>query len=122
MTRTLKIRSTVDNTDYRLRTNMYAKATIELQSAYDTVLVPKNAVIRTTSQNRVVLKVGEGKYKSVSVNLGRISGSEAEVLQGLVPGDEVVVQSQFLLDSESSVYSDFKRMGLTDMDRGVVHD
>jgi Cu(I)/Ag(I) efflux system membrane fusion protein len=116
MTRTVKIRSTVENTQRRFIINMYAKATIEPQSTNDTVLVPKHAVIRTAAQNRVVLKIGPGQYKSVNVHLGRINHTEAEVLQGLEPGDEVVIQAQFLLDSESSVSSDFMRMGLMDTD------
>lgn len=121
-TRTLKIRSTVENRDGRLKTGMYAKAVIESESTNESVLVPKNAVIRTALQNRVVLKTGEGEYKSAAVELGRVNTMEAEILQGLEPGDEVVVQAQFLLDSESSVVSDFQRIGLTDMDRGMVHD
>ena len=117
MTRTLKIRSTVANEDGRLIANMYAKATIQPRSIEQVTLVPKNAVIPTASQNRVVLKLGDGHYKSVSVLVGRVNNTEAEILDGLEPGDEVVVQAQFLLDSESSISSDFIRMGLMDMQR-----
>jgi len=34
----------------------------------------------------------------------------AQILEGLVAGDSVVVSAQFLLDSESSRSSDFRRM------------
>lgn len=110
MVRTLRVRSTVDNADGSLRPNMFAKATIELADDEWTTLVPVEAIIRTGSKNRVVLVVGSGEYKSVQVELGRVSRTEAEVLRGLNPGDEVVTHSQFLLDSESSVTSDFMRM------------
>jgi Cu(I)/Ag(I) efflux system membrane fusion protein len=113
-TRTLEIRSTVMNDDGLLRANMYAKAIIRSQSMVDLLLAPKNAVIRTASQNRIVMKLGDGQYKSVAVQLGRINATQVEILQGLVAGDEVVVQAQFLLDSESSVSSDFVRMGMLD--------
>ncbi len=124
ITRTVKIRSTVANPKRRFIVNMYAKATIEPRSTNESVLVPKNAVIRTASQNRVVLKLGQGQYKSVNVHLGRVNDTEAEVLRGLKPGDVVVTQAQFLLDSESNVSSGFKRMGLMDTDSGdgVKHD
>jgi Cu(I)/Ag(I) efflux system membrane fusion protein len=59
-----------------------------------------------------VLVIGPDEYKSIAIKLGRVSRTEAEVLDGLSPGDEVVTHSQFLLDSESSITSDFKRMNL----------
>ncbi len=33
-----------------------------------------------------------------------------EVLEGLIDGDSIVTSAQFMLDSESSISSDFKRM------------
>ena len=96
---------------------MFAKATIELADNKWRTLVPAEAIIRTGSQNRVVLVTGPGEYKSVAIDLGRINKSEAEVLNGLSPGEEVVTHSQFLLDSESSVTSDFSRMEM-----GAKHD
>ncbi len=111
--RTLRVRSTVENADGSLRPNMFAKATINLADDEWTTLVPVEAIIRTGSQNRVVLLLRPGEYKSVAIDLGRVSGTEAEVLHGLRPGDEVVTHAQFLLDSESSITSDFKRMNLS---------
>jgi Cu(I)/Ag(I) efflux system membrane fusion protein len=58
------------------------------------------------------------EYKSIAIDIGRVSRTEAEVLHGLKPGDEVVTHSQFLLDSESSITSDFKRMNLEPMEAG----
>lgn len=114
--RTLRVRSTLDNSDGALRPNMFAKATISLADDNWTTLVPIEAIIRTGSQNRAVLVSGPGEYKSIAIDLGRVSRTEAEVLHGLKPGDEVVTHSQFLLDSESSITSDFKRMDLSSME------
>lgn len=72
--------------------------------------VPKQAVIRTGNSDRVVLALGEGKFKSVNVQLGRDFDEVFEVLDGLVEGDEIVTSAQFLIDSESSITSDFTRM------------
>jgi Cu(I)/Ag(I) efflux system membrane fusion protein len=60
--------------------------------------------------NRVVLATGEGKFKSVKVTTGLRSKDKVEILEGLEEGDEVVVSAQFLIDSESSISSDFMRM------------
>ena len=109
-TRTLRIRLAFDNSDNLLRPNMFANVTIHTQKAETTLIVPKEAVIRTGMQNRVVLALGDGKFKSVSVNIGRVSQDSIEILNALNEGDRVVTSAQFLLDSESSKTSDFTRM------------
>ena len=58
----------------------------------------------------MVLALGEGRFKSVAVELGRVSEQYAEIRAGLHEKDSVVISAQFLLDSESSKYSDFMRM------------
>jgi Cu(I)/Ag(I) efflux system membrane fusion protein len=79
------------------------------------IVVPSEAVIRTGAQNRVVLALGEGKFKSVEVSIGNVfetaAGRYTEILSGLMDGDKVVTSAQFLLDSESSISSDFMRIG-----------
>ncbi|WP_334029952.1 efflux RND transporter periplasmic adaptor subunit [Alteromonas sp. P256] len=109
-TRTLRVRIAFDNSDNLLRPNMFANVTIHTRAAETTLVVPKEAVIRTGMQNRVVLAIGDGKFKSVSVNIGRVSQDSIEILNGLNEGDRVVTSAQFLLDSESSKTSDFSRI------------
>ncbi len=109
-TRTLKIRLRFDNKDNVLKPNMFAQVLIHTQSTAEVLLVPKESVIRSGSMDRVVLALGDGRYKSVEVKLGRFDHSYAEILMGLSQGDKIVVSAQFLLDSESSKTSDFKRM------------
>ena len=109
-TRTLRIRLAFDNSDNLLRPNMFANVTIHAGKSEPTLVVPEETVIRTGMQNRVVLALGDGKFKSVSVNIGRVSQDSIEILDGLNEGDRVVTSAQFLLDSESSKTSDFTRM------------
>jgi Cu(I)/Ag(I) efflux system membrane fusion protein len=58
----------------------------------------------------VVLALGEGRFASRVVGLGRVGEHYIEILEGLAEHDEVVVSAQFLLDSESSKSADLKRM------------
>ncbi len=109
-TRTVRVRLRFANTDGLLKPNMFAQVIIHSGESTPTLQVPREAVIRTGSQNRVVLALGDGAYKSVAVTLGRVGGREAEILNGLEVGDRVVSSAHFLLDSESSIDSDFKRM------------
>jgi Cu(I)/Ag(I) efflux system membrane fusion protein len=54
--------------------------------------------------------LGDGQYKSIAVQLGNSDETHIAITEGLNAGDQVVVSAQFLLDSESSKTSDFKRM------------
>jgi len=109
-TRTVRVRLRFDNKDSLLKPNMFAQVVIHADSPQKTLVVPKEAVIRTGSSNRVVLALGEGRFKSINVKLGRLDEKFAEILSGLSEGEKVVTSAQFLIDSESSKTSDFKRM------------
>lgn len=109
-TRTVRVRLRFDNADQLLKPNMFAQVVIHSESSDKTLLVPKEAVIRSGLSNRVVLALGEGRFKSINVKVGRFDETYAEILSGLSEGEEVVTSAQFMLDSESSKTSDFKRM------------
>lgn len=108
--RTLRVRLRFNNQDHQLKPNMFAQVSIHAKAAEQQLIVPKEAVIRTGSQDRVVIALGEGRFKSVAVELGRSDSQDAVILAGVKADDEVVTSAQFLLDSESSKSSDFKRM------------
>lgn len=109
-TRTGIVRLHFDNPDHALRPNMFAQISIATGNNESVLQVPKEAVIRTGHQNRVVLALGNGYFKSVAVQIGRFDGTTIEILSGLTAGEKVVSSAQFLLDSESSKTSDFNRM------------
>ncbi len=119
-TRTLPVRVRLANPGNRLKPNMFADVRIEPQKAsMETLVVPREAVIRTGTMDRVVLALGDGKFKSVMVRLGRVNVDWAEIVEGIMEGDRVVTSAQFLLDSESSVNSDFVRMNHGDEAQNV---
>ncbi|EGL53900.1 MULTISPECIES: efflux RND transporter periplasmic adaptor subunit [Methylophaga] len=109
-TRTVRVRLRFDNEDYALKPNMFAQVTIATGEEKEKLMIPMEALIRTGDQDRVVLALGEGQFKSITVIAGNIGESHVEIINGLEPGEEVVSSAQFLLDSESSKTSDFKRM------------
>ncbi|WP_462172404.1 efflux RND transporter periplasmic adaptor subunit [Pseudoalteromonas xiamenensis] len=109
-TRTLRVRLKFANPDLALKPNMFAAVQIHTSSTQQHLIVPKEAVIRTGSQDRVVLAKGDDRFKSVEVQLGLWGKTHVEILNGLLEGDEIVTSAQFLIDSESSKTSDFKRM------------
>lgn len=113
--RTVKARVRFKNADYQLKPDMFA--TISIETSDEDVIVPqrhlvvpKQSVIRTGAQNRVVLALGEGAFKSIEVSIGKVFDQYIEILSGLRAGDKIVTSAQFLLDSQSSIDSDFMRM------------
>ena len=109
-TRTARVRLRFANPDALLKPNMFATVAIQAKAEDDVLAIPKEAVIRTGARDRVVLALGEGRFKSVAVELGRLNAGYAAIQSGLKAGERVVISAQFLLDSESSKTSDFRRM------------
>lgn len=110
-TRTISVRLRFRNPGQELKPNMFAQVTIQhSEEGEQALLVPHEAIIRTGTQNRIVLAMGGGQFKSVEVSLGRFGDSKIEILEGLEEGDRIVTSAHFLLDSESSIRSDFLRM------------
>jgi Cu(I)/Ag(I) efflux system membrane fusion protein len=109
-TRTGIVRLHFDNQNGELKPNMFTQISIAIGDNTPALQVPREAVIRTGSQDRVVLALGDGYFKSIAVKIGRFDRNNIEILSGLAEGEEVVSSAQFLLDSESSKTSDFKRM------------
>ena len=109
-TRTLRARIVFDNTDHRLKPNMFARLTIQAGVKNNVLTIPREAIIYQGGMSRVVKKVAPGQYRSVKILTGIESGNRVEVIQGLTNQDEIVTSSQFLIDSESSLTADLSRI------------
>lgn len=109
-TRTLKVRLRFDNASTALRPNMFARVVIEGDAFGNVVHVPREALIRGGTVNRVVVALGGGRYKAQPVTIGIESGDYVAIRKGLSEGEEVVVSGQFLIDSESNIGAALARM------------
>ena len=109
-TRTLKVRLRFDNAAQTLRPNMFARVTIQGDSIGEVVHVPREALIRGGSVDRVVIALGEGRFRSQPVEMGIESGDRVAIRKGISAGELVVVSGQFLIDSESNIEAALKRM------------
>lgn len=121
-TRTLKVRIRFDNRDEVLKPNMHADVTIDCGSLEDVLLVPRDAVIETERERRVILALGDGRYRPQPVSLGAEIGDHVQVLDGLASGDEVVVSAQFLIDSEANLKASLSRMTESDDEHAERED
>lgn len=102
-TRTLTVRLRFDNEELSLRPNMFARVSIQGEGVGEVVHVPREALIRGGSVNRVVVDLGNGRFRSRAVTIGIESGDRIEIREGLSAGERVVISAQFLIDSESNI-------------------
>jgi Cu(I)/Ag(I) efflux system membrane fusion protein len=112
-TRTLKARLRFANPDETLKPNMYANIKIYGGPRDDVVAIPIEALIRTGREERVIIARGEGRFESRPVRAGIESGAWVEILEGIEPGENIVVSGQFLIDSEASLKASMQRMSET---------
>ncbi|MDJ0653200.1 MAG: efflux RND transporter periplasmic adaptor subunit [Xanthomonadales bacterium] len=110
-TRTLPVRIEVPNSDGRLRPNMFSRVTIFGGARNDVLSIPREALIRSGRADRVVVALGDGRFRVHEVVAGIESGDWVEIREGLDEGTEVVVSAQFLIDSEASVSGAIRRLG-----------
>ncbi len=108
--RTQQVRVVFDNPDLALKPNMFAQLNIHTKPARPELTVPNEAIIVTGSGERVVLALGEGKYRSVNVATGLQGQGVTQILSGLQSGQKVVTSAQFLIDSESNITAELNRI------------
>jgi Cu(I)/Ag(I) efflux system membrane fusion protein len=109
-TRTLKVRIRFDNEGEALRPNMFARVMLLGSDTGPVVHIPREALIRGGSVDRVVRALGDGRFRSQAVETGVESGDRVAIRSGLAEGDVIVTSGQFLIDSESDIDSALSRM------------
>ena len=101
-TRTVTIRSSVSNTDGRLKPGMFATLAIAADQG-DRLAVPDDSVIDTGTRKIVYVDKGEGIFEPREVTTGLKTGGLTEILEGVAPGEKVAAAANFLIDSESQL-------------------
>jgi RND family efflux transporter MFP subunit len=104
--RTLKVRFETDNPGLVLKPGMYANAEIQIQSG-EGILIPDNAVLDTGDRQLVFIETAPGEFTPRSVRVGLRGDGRALLLEGVEEGESVVIQANFLLDSESRIRAAF---------------
>jgi Cu(I)/Ag(I) efflux system membrane fusion protein len=110
-TRTLRARIVLDGAGSGLRPNMLANVTLVGEAGAPAVMIPRNALIRSGGEERVVVALGEGRFVPRRVVAGAESGDRVVIREGLAEGERVVVAGQFLIDSEANLRSGLGRLG-----------
>lgn len=92
-TRTLDVEAVLQNGDGRLRPGLFGQMRIDLRTLDEALLVPLASLV-DFERERVVYVVSDGRASRRSVELGPVLGDRVVVVDGLEPGDRVVVGGQ----------------------------
>lgn len=106
----LKVRLPVHNNDLTLKPNMFVDVAIYGGPKRNTLAIPLSAVIDDGHEKRVVKELDNGEFQVVKVATGMETQGIVEIYSGLDEGDRIVVSGQFLLDSESQIQSNLRKL------------
>jgi Cu(I)/Ag(I) efflux system membrane fusion protein len=103
-TRTANVRIELDNAAGLLRPDMYADVLLH-QSIGPSVSVPDSAVMNTGTRSVVFVASATGSFEPRQVTTGAKADGFYAIRSGVQPGERVVVDANFLVDSESRLKS-----------------
>lgn len=98
-TRTVLVRTELDNRDGRLKPAMLASMLIEAR-AVERQVVPASAVVRENDEDHVFVALGDGTFRLTKVKLGPEQSGQRVVLSGLKGDENIVMNGAFHLNNE----------------------
>ena len=98
-TRTVTVRSRVDNAGRQLKPAMLATMLIQA-AAVERIVVPAEAVVREDNADHVFVETAPRSYRLTPVRLGPEGGGQRPVLDGLKAGERIVASGAFHLNTE----------------------
>ncbi|MDZ4808244.1 MAG: efflux RND transporter periplasmic adaptor subunit [Bacteroidota bacterium] len=93
------IRVSIPNKNNRLKPGMPAYVYLS-GSKRSSLTLPVDAVIRDAKGATVWIQTGKNIFKNKMVEVGAVEDSRIEIINGLLPGDLVVITGAYLLNSE----------------------
>lgn len=98
-TRTVMVRTVVENQDRKLKPGMLASMRI-LETPQEQLVLPESAIVRELNKDYVYLDKGNYTYLRIPVELGPEIGNLRPVISGLSVGQHIVIDGAFHIDSE----------------------
>jgi membrane fusion protein, copper/silver efflux system len=102
-TRTAQVRVELANPDGLLKPAMYGSIELAAGPATPRLAVPDAAILDTGTRQLVLVDRGGGEFEPRTVRLGVHADGYTEILDGVAEREAVVVNGNFLIDSESNL-------------------
>jgi Cu(I)/Ag(I) efflux system membrane fusion protein len=110
-TRTAQVRVELANPRGRLKPAMYGSVELKAGSPTPRLAVPDTAILDTGTRQLVLIDRGSGAFEPRTVRSGVHADGYTEILGGVVAGESVVVNGNFLIDSESNLRAAIHALG-----------
>lgn len=98
--RTVKARIELNNTSRKLKPEMFCTVKIQTQFGKETIKIPSTALLGETEKHFVFIAITDTTFERRDVRTGVETKDFAEVLDGLLIGERIVVSGGFFLKSE----------------------
>ena len=110
-TRTARVRIELANPDGVLKPDLYGTVDIAVGGRTIAVAIPVSAVLDTGTRQVVLIERNAGTFEPREVQLGARGDGYVEALQGVADGERVVINGNFLIDSESNLKAALGSLG-----------
>lgn len=99
-TRTVKVRTIIDNKEELLRPGMFCEVRLLLTADEAVMAIPKEALLSDEGVDFIFTHMKDNYYLRRNVGKGRVFDDSVEILEGLEPGVILVAKGAFLLKSD----------------------
>ncbi len=99
-TRLMQVRIEIGNPNNTLRPEMLADAEIPVGKSKPVLVIGSDAVQQINGQDAVFVRTAPDRFVVRPVTVAETSGGKTTVLQGIQPGDSIVVHGSFILKSQ----------------------
>lgn len=101
-TKTCRVTVEIPNSDRNIKPGMFASINIESEILKDRILIPKEALLVRDKRNLVFI-AEDSVAKWHYVQIGEQNDKSIEILDGVLPGDNVIVEGQYNLAHDSNI-------------------
>lgn len=99
--RTIKLLARADNPDRMLKPGMFVDVAMRLKGTRKAILIPEAALLNDDDRRIVYVRTGPERFERRQVVPGASDGERIAILEGLGPGDRVVIEGGFKLKSKA---------------------
>ncbi|MEJ5352695.1 MAG: efflux RND transporter periplasmic adaptor subunit [Melioribacteraceae bacterium] len=101
-TKTCKVTVLLQNVSNKIKPGMFANVLLEVDNLKDRILIPKEALL-VRDKRTLVFAVENNLAKWKYVKIGKENDQYIEIIDGLKPGEEVIVEGHYTLTHDSKV-------------------
>ena len=101
--KTYQVRIELETDDDAMKAVLFARTAIDILQRRATLCVPKEALLSRNGRQTLFVVGEDGKVESRDIKVGLMNDAEVEILDGIEPGDTVVVTNQDKLQDGKKV-------------------